>query len=68
MQGPLEQTVAKRSWIFLQIGISNELNKITLKCKDGQAAVIPTKIQLFDQPCILKLLYEPTSVWKQLCV
>ena len=33
MQGPLEQTVAKRSWIFAQIRISNELPKNILKCK-----------------------------------
>ena len=38
MQRPLEQTVAKCSWIFVQIRISNELNKITLKCKAHQTA------------------------------
>ena len=38
MQRPLEQTVAKFSWIVLQIRISNELNKITLKCKADQTA------------------------------
>ena len=31
-QGPLEQTVAKCSRIFVQIKINNELNKITLEC------------------------------------
>ena len=38
MEGPHEQTVAKCSWIFVQIRISNELNKITLKCKVHQTA------------------------------
>ena len=33
-----EQTVAKCSWIFAQIRISNELYKITLKCKADQTA------------------------------
>ena len=39
-QGPLEQTVAKCSRIFVQIRISNELNKITLGCKADQTAEI----------------------------
>ena len=34
----LEQSVAKCSWIFVQIRISNELNKMTLKCKADQTA------------------------------
>ena len=35
---PLEQTKAKCSWIFVQITISSELNKMTLKCKADQTA------------------------------
>ena len=38
MGGPLEQTVEKFNWIFLQIRIGNECNKITLKCKVDQTA------------------------------
>ena len=38
MQRPLEQTAAKCSWIFVQIRISNELKKLTLKCKAEQTA------------------------------
>ena len=47
MQGPLEQTVAKCNWIFVQIRISNELNKLALKCKADQTAefVRPKKIK-----------------------
>ena len=38
MQKLLEQTVAKCSWIFAQIRISNELNEITFKGKADQTA------------------------------
>ena len=39
-QGPLEQTVAKYSRIFMRIRISNELSKITLECKADQTEIV----------------------------